>query len=390
MKKNHFWQSALFASALLFGFTACSSDDNGAPQQNTNQERTLTIALNMSNSTTMRAITSEAGTTDEQALHKVLVAIFNGDNQVVKIEEVDENNTDNAENTSIAKWANSGKTITLAAQGLAAGYTVYVVANAHSDVSTALLAVANKSDFEAVTSTMAQTLNNGTVAAKGLLMLGKSTIAAAGSGLGYDFTSSVDLYRMVAKVSLESITFDLQGIYASAALTITDAYLDNVPSEQKIKFAENTSATSYTDGITGPTTYLVNTYATAFDGTTPTDAACSFYTMPNAETEVAKATRLVLKGTFNGTDIYYPIYLNYTWDGTNKVWQAAATDALTFPDWTSARAAKKVYPNDWYKITATIKTIGVTDPTQDLDPQAVQVTITVKNWVGIAQNATFE
>lgn len=390
MKKNHFWQSALFASALLFGFTACSSDDNGAQQQNTNQERTLTIALNMSNSAVMRSVTSEAGTADEQALKKVLVAIFNDANQVVKIEEVESTNTENAENTSIPKWQDGGKKITLAAQGLNAGYTVYVVANAHSDVSNDLKNVTTITEFEAVTSSMEKTLNNGTVAANGLLMLGKGTLAAASSGAGYDFTSSIDLYRMVAKVSLQSVTFDLQGIYASATLTITDAYLDNVPSEQKMKFAENTSATSYTDGITGPTTYLVNTYATAFDGTTPANAACDFYTMPNAATDIAKATRLVLKGKFNGTDIYYPIYLNYTWNTSSSAWEAAATDALTFPGWTANREAKKVYPNDWYKITATIKTIGVTSPDQDLDPQAVQVTISVKNWAGITQNSTFE
>lgn len=385
MKKNHFWQTALFAGALLFGFTACSSDDNNAPQQE-NGERTVTIALNLGK-VSMRAVTSEAGTSDEQGIHRVLVAIFNGSGQVVKIEEVKEDNTDNAENTSIKKWDSNGKLITLAAQGLATGYEVYVVANAHADVATALLAATTKTDFESKTSSMEQTLNNGTVVANGLLMLGKGTLAA-GTG-SINFKCDVDLYRMVSKVSLESVTITLEGIYASSILKISDAYLDNVPSSQKIKFAVNSdNSYTYTDGITEPTTYLVNTYATAFDGTTPTDAACSFYTMPNAETDVAKATRLVLKGKFDGVDIYYPIYLNYTWNST--AWEAAATDALTLPGWTDAREAKKIYPNDWYKVTATIKTIGVTSPDQDLDPQAVQVNITVKDWAGITQNSTFQ
>ena len=390
MKKTYFWQTALMAGALLFGFTACSSDDNDAQQQNNNEERTLTIALNMSSSAVMRNVTSESGTPDEQKLHKVLVAIFNGDGNAVKIVEVDESNSDNAENTSIAKWQDDGKKITLAAQGLAAEYTVYVVANAHSNVSNALKNVLNITDFEAETSSMEQTLNNGTVSANGLLMLGKSKIAVATSGSGYDFTSAVDLYRMVAKVSLESVNISLQGIYAGATLTITDAYLDNVPSEQKIKFAENTNAADYTDGIITPTTYLVHSYSPVFDGTTPTDAACSLYAMPNAMINVEKATRLVLKGKFNSTDIYYPIYLNYTWDDSSKTWGVAEAEQLTFPGWTNAREAKKVYPNDWYKITATIKTIGVTSPDQDLDPQAIQVTITVKDWAGITQNSTFE
>ena len=105
MKKNHFWQSALFASALLFGFTACSSDDNGAPQQNTNQERTLTIALNTGESTpsaSRRATTISNNPTDN-GIENAIIAIFNESGDVVKSEKVAKGNTDVVPGTSTQK-----------------------------------------------------------------------------------------------------------------------------------------------------------------------------------------------------------------------------------------------------------------------------------------------
>ena len=416
MKKNHFWQSALFASALLFGFTACSSDDNGAPQQNTNQERTLTIALNTGQTSAMRStiINGEHSHT-ETGLEWAVIAIFDNStsNNTVKIELVKEG--DNTTIGGIQKWPTGTKKITLAAQGLKAGYEVYVVCNPQgaattpetNSVAEALLAAANKADFLKVTSSMNQTLQDVTTTTQektnNFLMVGKGTLAASSeTGIDYE-AGTINLYRLAAKVGLVEAKCDLTGtIYDGTPVKIKEIYLDNVPSSQKINLVPNTdpgstSAYTYATGLTGATgavEYLsTGEFATAITLDKTNDIAENyfFYTMPNAETDKDKATRLVVKCDFGGTDVYYPIYLNYTWnDGTSK-WDPASVTALPFTEWswTAAREAKKVYPNDYYEIKLAIKSIGVTDPKQDLDPQAVQITVDVANWVTINQNATF-
>ena len=418
MKKNHFWQSALFASALLFGFTACSSDDNGAPQQNTNQERTLTIAFSTSNSSIMRATNINSTTDDdsnEKELKWAVVGIFDGSGNTVKVELVQEGDATPVGSTT--KWPTGTKVITLAAQGLNANYEVYVVGNpqgaattpAAGTVAKQLIDAANKNAFLNATSSMEQTLKDETVATKerekDFLMIGQGKLVAATPSDGVDYkTGTIKLYRMVAKVGLTEAKCNLDGtIYAETTVKIKEIYLDNVPSSQKVNLVANTdNSYTYSTGLSSDASsvaYLsTDEFATAItlDKTTDMTNDYFFYTMPNAETDKAKATRLVVKCDFGGTTVYYPIYLNYTWDDTTDPsapkWAAASTDNLVYENWTwngTAREAKKVYPNDYYNVKLAIKSIGVTDPDQDLDPQAVEVNVTVADWKEISQNATF-
>ena len=424
MKKNHFWQTALFAGALLFGFTACSSDDNGAQQPNENQARTLTIALNLAQPSTMRTVATTdpatAGTT-ESDINDVIVAIFDNIGNTVKIERV--TSSDNAVQvpgaaTGTYKWANDGKKITLAAQGLAAGYKVYVVANAPfagdgSKAGDKLLDCASKSAFEGITISADEALSaDGTSTGNGkagnFVMMGEGVLATGSTTTfvaqkASDNTAAIDLYRLVSKVYIDKASTAFSGIYASAAYEITEIYLDNVPASEKFVLDQNTTAPTLNMNVAGGTKtesssatipYLssgVLATPISLNGT-PADIDHYFYTMPNASTTY---TRLVVKGNFSvgggtPTVIYYPIYLNYTWDDTvtPAVWKAVSETALPYA--TTTRAAKKIYANDAYKITLNIKTIGVTDPRQDLDPQSVEVNVSVANWVDITQNSTFQ
>ncbi len=399
MKKNHFWQSALFASALLFGFTACSSDDNGAPQQNTNQERTLTIALNLGQSTptTMRSTTITSDPTGEATINSVIVAIFSGDTPV-KIEEVT-SASGTITGTTINKWDNSGQKITVAAQGVTANDSVFVVVNPGATSKATLLAAANKSAFETTALGIDEALESATAGVEketGFTMLGKAALSSGSGDITY--TASLNVYRMVSKVSLESVTSDFTGtIYDGYTFTITEIYMDNVPSAHPYNFIKNIdpTATPYTyhTGRTGGTdvkAYLSTGTVSHATSATTIGNKYYFYTMPNAEDAKAKATRLVLKGTFEkGTTsatVYYPIYLNY--DNTNQTYASNAD--TPYEGHVFAREAKKIYANDWYKVSAVIKSIGTTDPDQDLDPQAVQVQITVAAWNPITQTATFQ
>ena len=426
MKKNHFWQTALFAGALLFGFTACSNDDNGAQQPSENQERTLTIALNLAqpSTSTMRTVATTDPGAAESTINDVIVAIFDGSNNTVKIERV--TSSDAATQvpgaaTGTYKWADSGKKITLAAQGLAAGYKVYVVANAPyagdgSKAGDKLLNCASKSAFEAVTISADEALSaDGTSSGNGkegnFVMMGEGVLKTGGSS-GTTFvgvqtaggTDAIKLYRMVSKVYIDKASTNFSGIYGSASYQITEIYLDNVPASEKFVLDENTIAPTLNMNVAGGTKtessattipYLSSGVLTTPITLTTTPAGVNhfFYTMPNASTTY---TRLVVKGDFSvgvgtSTVIYYPIYLNWTWDDTNSEWKAVTLSPNTLPYKTSVtREAKKIYANDAYKITLNIKTIGVTDPRQDLDPQSVEVNVTVADWVDIAQNSTFQ
>ena len=416
MKKTYFWQTALMAGALLFGFTACSSDDNEAQQQNNNQERTLTIALNLAQPQVMRSVATtdpKDATPNESAINDVIVAIFDGSGNTVKIEKVTSTQTSDPVPglSGVYKWntTTTGPKITMAAQGLATDYDVYVVANAPSAVATDLQACASETAFETVTITAEQTLSSDpTTDADGkstnLIMLGKGKLA---DGSTTTFASTISLYRLVSKIYIEEASADFSGsvIYENASYKITEIYLDNVPASQKFVLDENTTApTINMNAGTDPSTttsskkYLTTGALTGTDQitltTTPTPINHFFFAMPNASSIY---TRLVVKGEFTpstgatSTTIYYPIYLNWTWNETASQWEAVTLTPNTLPYKTSVtRAAKKIYANDAYKITLNIKTIGVTDPKQDLDPQSVEVNVSVANWVDVAQNSTFQ
>ena len=402
MKKTYFWQTALMAGALLFGFTACSNDDNDAQQQNNNEERTLTLTLNTgAAASSMRATTiTEAGAATkvkENKIQSVFVGIYN--NTTGALISGDVYNSSHMVNGG-SGWDASGETatgnadvikITIATQGLSESFDVFAVANPSTTVGTALKAATTLTAAKAVPVGMGDMLEDTTTPGQEkeeyLYMIGDGALTTSDSK---NFTAAIDLYHLSAKVSLENLTINLGAPYAAAggSFTLDEVYLDNVPAKQETWYtphAKNESET-YTDGGT----YL----------TTGTGANAStkyvFYTMPNAATEKKYATRLVLKGNFKtsssdatGTTVYYPIYLDY-----DPSTEAVPTGA-SLPDYASkisltAREAKVVYPNDWYQITATIKSVGVTDPTQDLDPQSVVVTVTAKDFLDIAQTATFE
>ena len=110
------------------------------------------------------------------------------------------------------------------------------------------------------------------------------------------------------------------------------------------------------------------------------------YTMPNSQTDDANATFLVVKGKFHyktgdaGTEVWYPLYINYsnTTDGKH------------------VGEAKKVYPNFNYKMTVTVQGFGE-KPAYDkngnpvitpLVPRTVAVTVTPQGFVDALSEVT--
>ena len=247
-------------------------------------------------------------------------------------------------------------------------------------------------------------------------MFGTGTIAAGETSTA--FTASVDVYHMVAKITLNSLKVNFSGTgtggYKDATFTPTEVFMSNVPDVLDFypvdanmtsysKFATYTNLcqgessasgnlkaylgtgsdlTSFST-IKNTTLSGVNTGSTYNWGTvSPSVTSILYlYTMPNAATDTP--TRLVIKGTFDldGTGkatatVYYPVNINYnSTDGS-------AADG--------GNVIKQVYPNKNYIIDVTIQGKGSEKPTDAIaDPQTVNATITVKDFTTATQSNVF-
>jgi len=383
MRKIEKLTKTLLAFAMMAGFAACSSDsDTGSNTPQGDRYLTLSISTKSVMRTTM--IDSDPGSASEDAINSLTVGIFNDAGDAVKIEEFASSAFDTSSGTIQVVITN---------QGLVDGNKVIAVANAPAGTFNGCT---NITSFKAKTMSIDDALaNSATEKITNFPMVGNSTIAATTGNV--NFTASVTLYHMVAKVSLAPITIDFSGntLYPTATFTPEELFLYSVPASQAYWYTPGTGATDYYSGESSATTkkeYLGS-------GATTIDIAKShyLYALPNSETG-DKATKLVIKGTFKatptstGSTIYYPIYLDYVAPATaGAAGTAAAGDLPGYASELSltARTPKVVYANDNYKINVTIKSIGSTSPDSDLDPQQVTVSVTVAPWTDLTQSTTF-
>lgn len=375
------WAKTLLAVTIaVTGFTACSNDNENVDKG----DRFLTLSINTQGVMRGTTITTDPGTAAEDKINSVTVGIFNDAGDAIKIEEF---------TGGTLTTTSTGIQVTMTTQGLVAGNKVVVVANAPAGTFNSC---PNLNSFKAKTAAIDDALANGTAEkTTGFLMLGNGTVAASTGSV--NFTADVTVYHMVAKVTLAPITIDFSGnaLYASATFTPEEIFIHNAPATKAFWYTSESGASAYYSGESTAASkkeYL-GTGATTIDA----DKTHYLYTLPNGETG-DNATKLIIKGTFKatpssaGTTIYYPIYLDYNAPATAGDAGTAATGAL--PGYASeigltARTPKVVYANDNYHIAVSIKSIGTTSPDSDLDPQQVQVSITVAPWTDLNQSATF-
>lgn len=243
-------------------------------------------------------------------------------------------------------------------------------------------------------------------------MYGQATLTGSKS----NYTAIVDVYHMLAKVTLKSLKVDFKadGPYKSAEFTPTAFFMINVPENfqfngtvaNKLNEAwtpttsmyhawnkdgdytsTNTAATSmgnYAQYLTtealGITSALPGNAGATSTNTCPKKAC--FYVTPSATTTGEKNMKLVIAGTFkNGSTtstVYYPVPLNanYAADGTVS---PAVSGTTTYA----------VYPNVDYQCKVVIRSIGATTPNANLSPETATITVTVKDFVPATQNTEF-
>lgn len=409
MKPTRLITMALLATAALAvaGLTACS----GSPDIVTTvvppaaKESALTIALKPVDT---RAAATGITTAGENTINRVAVGIFDSGGNVKMVQ------------TFESGEIKSGTVTLTTTTALATNDHVLVACNAPADVFTG--AIPTEADFRAKTVTIDQALYGvsshttpDAVDFTNLPMFGHVEALTQSSDDGTQFTADVSVYHLVAKITLESFTLEQQGAMAKASFDPEGIFLAHVPdvldfqnvtavaatnskAAEAVYFTDKSvSYTSYyhgdmtqkpadnQDGFLGKA-YLGMNATTTGEGKTSSVNGLVAYTMPNSQTDDANATFLVVKGKFHyttgdkGTEVWYPLYINYSNTSGGKY----------------VGEAKKVYPNFNYRMTVKVQGFGEKPAYDDngnpvitpLVPRTVSVTVTPQGFVDAPSEVT--
>jgi hypothetical protein len=405
MKIPHFSSKTAIAFVALASavLSACSSgNDITTPDVPQTKESTLTIDLKPVET---RAAAKDISTDNENTINRVAVGIFDSKGNVKVVKTF--------ENTDIK---NETVSLTTSAALTTADH-VLVACNAPATKFTD--AIPNEAAFRAKTITIDEALygagshtTTDAVDITNLPMFGHTEALTQDANNGTVFNASVDVYHLVSKVTLESFTLEKVGAMANASFVPEGIFLAHVPDQLDFQnvTATSSAAAYFTDPALTYSTYYhgcmtkkPTTDNAAFFGkaylgmdatTSTTDQSKSVdglvaYTMPNSQTDDDHATFLVVRGKFyfnssdkEGTEVWYPLYINYSTGSTA----------------TNVGVAKKVYPNFNYKMKVTVKGFGETPAYDDngnpvikaLVPKTVNVTVSPQAFVDASSEVTLE
>lgn len=413
MKPTRLITMALLATAALAvaGLTACS----GSPDIVTTvvppaaKESALTIALKPVDT---RAAATGITTDGENTINRVAVGIFDSEGNVKMVQ------------TFESSEITSGTVTLTTTTALATTDHVLVACNAPANVF--IGAIANEDAFRAKTITIDEALYGASpthttpdaVDFTNLPMFGhvNELKQKPDDKTGTQFTADVSVYHLVAKITLESFTLDKQGqgAMADASFDPEGIFLAHVPD---VLDFQNVTAVAAADSKVAEASYFVDGKSVSYnkyyhgDMTKKTDASTTdflgkaylgmdaatkdnaktlaglvAYTMPNSQTSDANATFLVVKGKFHyktgdaGTEVWYPLYINYSNTTGGK----------------HVGEAKKVYPNFNYRMTVKVQGFGEKPAYDDngnpvitpLVPRTVTVTVTPQGFVDAPSEVT--
>ena len=389
----------LFVAFLLLAvgalwLTSCSSEDAVQGSGNTESERVLLLSISTGQTIGSRAETDL--TADEKAIEDMTIGIFDANGNVRTIQSLEKDASATPATAGNGKFVINGTKAEakIVTTGLKAGDSVVVAVNTKLNSTNAAtfkkaksVADFNKGYIDA-TSALTAASNGTTLSATKLPKYGEATLASPAPNSS-EFKADVKVKNLVSRVTLASLktAFDADGPYKDASFTLSDIFLLNVPNT--VDFSTNAwtaQPVSYIHGSDVDSTgYTAATDKKAFLVKSPAAVNDYLYTLPNQYTDANRQkTILVLKGKFKkadeetGTDVYYPLALNATYDDTGK---ATAVDCST---------PFVTYPGRNYKCNVTIKTIGSDSPWQEAGPLTATVDVEVEKWTDVEQNTTFE
>lgn len=397
----------LFAAFLLLAvgalwLTSCSSEDAVQGSGNTESERVLLLSISTGQTIGSRAETKTDLTADEKAIEDMTIGIFDANGNVRTIQSLTKDGLNTSASAGSGKFVINGTKAEakIVTTGLKAGDKVVVAVNAttNSAIDNAATFKAAKSvaDFNKgyidATSALTAASNGTTLSAAKLPKYGEAALVSSADNSS-EFSVNVKVKNLVSRVTLASLKTDFaaDGPYKDASFTLSDIFLLNVPNT--VDFSTNAwtaQPVSYIHGsdVEDGTGYTAAKDKKAFLVKSSAVVNDFLYTLPNQYTgSNRQKTILVLKGKFKkdknstsetGTDVYYPLALNATYDDTGK---ATAVDGST---------PFVTYPGRNYKCNVTIKTIGSDSPWQEAGPLTATVDVEVEKWTDKEQNTYFK
>lgn len=406
MKKinNSSFVMLLAAMLMVSTFWACTFGTEEIPQAPANPgELVVNLRTSSGNKLHTRAALTTIVATNEEVVNNMVVGIFKSDGTQSKIEKY--TTTDLGANASAdglqQNVTTSYTSATQAVSKIELDDKVLVVINVPDDrlddftantLTYATFKQLSLSTAEAIT----HTADGTEIDDDALPMWGEGKVAANGA----TFKADVTVIRMVAKVTLASLTADFtESLHPNAKFKLTEVFLLNVPDATDLRYTWNATDDeyTYTFGKIADTGDDVTTYFTGQEkitdangdevdlAITPTDnfpaaaadvqkhlapyvgsgalttvepittgstaiTGYTFYTLPN--NSATYNTKLIIKGKYTddetkdpvatkGHDAYYAInlYPNKTTDATNK----------------------NILPNTNYSVSAVIKGDGADD-----------------------------
>ena len=393
--------SAIIFAAITVGLASCSSEES--PNVSDNNPKELTLTIMSTKPATKAALTQNPTEDTERTINRITVGIFSANGSAVRtIQEFSEKETSStAEIAGTNKFyndANGSATVKVVTTKMEDADKVAVAINAPENI---FKGVQTLDEFKAVTISADKAIVTGKDGtsktepqADNIPMFEYSSANKNGTG----FQADVQVKHLTAKVTLESLTVDFaaNGPYSEASFTPTEVFLYSVPDKVKFNYDDFSLASPsfYTgeSSVSNSKQYLSSGNITAQELKGDNTATITnkfsgnyyFYTTPNDNVGDDK-TKLVIKGTFKknatdtGTEVYYPVKLNSNIkpDGTSNAAQDGTTEY-------------KVYPNRNYKCSITIKTIGSTTPSADIDPTTAEINITVSPFTDVNQSTIFQ
>lgn len=408
MKKINHLISALIMAAMTAGFASCSSSDEPSSVSD-NTPKELTITIKTQGVTTKAAASgNDPGTTAENTMNRITIGIFdNTGNNVRAIQEFSKTTNPSDAGAGTSKFyynsSNNTATATVVTTQMTSGDLILVAVNAPANK---FAGITKASDFKDVTLTANEalyTLSTGSSPSDNkavndnIPMFGETTTISNGTNTTYSAT--IPVKHLTAKVTLDELKVDFaaDGPYSEATFTPTEIFMYNVPDGVKFNTIDQCSSRTF---LTGESTVTPNMKeylssgvlsGTALSGNSTATSTNTFgtdyffYVTPNNTTS-GNITKLVIKGDFDpdgsagstlATTVYYPVKLNYNVN----------------PDGTAGAVSGTAYvvsPNKNYKCSVTIKTIGASVPSADIDPTTAEISITVAQFEAVDQTTVFQ
>ena len=372
------WLYALAFAALA---SSCSGEDESAGR---NMAKTALLRLNVSGTgaASTRA-TAAALPENESAVHRLAIGLFYADGSV---------------NTIVESAVESGGTAgTLAVKDILCSpgvCDVIVIANVPEGT---FAGVQTKNEFVGKNVSLVQTVRNGQQASDLLPMSGISeqpvTLEA-----GKTVSASINLSRLVTRISISSIRSAFSLNYAGATFMLDRIFLCNALEASRVSPGDVTQTMPANPawlhgGMTSeqPDGSFLWTEGAGFllNDVTPSEGiliTSDEYTVPYwfyafANNDAANRTKLVLSGYFDPDGsvgpktpvyVYYPIVVNRLQTGTIITPSGSVSQDGT-GDGTIVR-------NRDYRIKAVIKGDGEPTPGTEVVPSNLELTVSVDDW----------